>query len=103
KVATVAPATVPTPAPAPMTAMKPTEVVPAPTLPAQLSLYNDDGVVHYSGSVHDETTRTSILDSLKSAFGADKIIGDITVDANRATAAWTTNLRAALDYFKHPG
>ncbi|MGO9390517.1 OmpA family protein [Rhodoblastus sp.] len=103
KVVNVAPAPVATPAPAPMAAMKPAPVVPAPTLPAQLSLSNDNGVIHYSGSVHDEATRSSILDQLKSAFGADKIVGEIAVDANRMAASWTTNLGPALDHFKHPG
>jgi hypothetical protein len=46
-----------------------------PTLPPRLTLSNDDGVIHYTGSVHDEETRTSIINSLKAVFGADKIQG----------------------------
>jgi len=82
-----------------------TPVAPAPVaaLPAQLSLSNESGVLHYSGSVHDEQTRASIVDALKTAFGADKISGAIGVDPLRAPAAWLGNLGAALQQFKHPG
>jgi outer membrane protein OmpA-like peptidoglycan-associated protein len=72
-------------------------------LPAQLSISNDNGVIHYSGAVHDEATRTSIIDSLKAVFGADKIVGDITVDAKRDVASWLSNLRAALGHFNISG
>jgi outer membrane protein OmpA-like peptidoglycan-associated protein/uncharacterized protein YidB (DUF937 family) len=98
-----APAPAPMAAPAPMTAPKPAPVVPAPMLPAQLSISNDNGVIHYSGAVHDEATRTSIIDSLKAVFGADKIVGDITVDAKRDVASWLSNLRAALGHFNISG
>ncbi len=53
--------------------------------------------------VHDDQTRASILDSLKAAFGADKLVGDISVHANRAAAPWLANFRAALDALKIPG
>jgi outer membrane protein OmpA-like peptidoglycan-associated protein len=78
-------------------------VTPVATLPAQLSLSNESGVLHYAGSVHDEQTRASILDALKASFGADRISGEIGVDPLRASAAWLGNLRAALEQFKHPG
>lgn len=81
----------------------PATIVPAPTLPAQLSLANDNGVIQYSGAVRDEATRASILDSLKSAFGADKINGDIAVNAKRDVASWLGNLSAALDHFRISG
>lgn len=47
--------------------------IPQPTLPPRLALSNDNGVIHYSGSVHDEDSRTSIINALKAVFGADKI------------------------------
>jgi OmpA-OmpF porin, OOP family len=75
----------------------------APTLPARLALNNDDGVIHYSGSVHDEETRTSIINSLKAVFGADKIQGDIGIDLNRGAAPWLVNFRSALGNLKVPG
>jgi OmpA-OmpF porin, OOP family len=75
---------------------------PAP-LPAVLTLNNDNGVVSYSGAVHDDQARTSIVDALRGAFGADKIKGDIAVDANRAGAPWLAGLRGALDPLKVPG
>jgi osmotically-inducible protein OsmY len=42
----------------------------------------DDGIITYSGVVHDESTRTSITDAVKGVFGADKVKGDITINAN---------------------
>ena len=81
-------------------------VPPAPATPAQpprLTLSNDDGLVHYSGSVHDDETRTSIINSLKAVFGADKIQGDIGVDLNRGAAPWLVNFRTALENLKVPG
>ena len=74
-----------------------------PALPPRLMLTNDDGVVHYSGSVHDDETRTSIVNSLKAVFGADKIRGDIGVDLNRGAAPWLVNFRTALENLKVPG
>jgi OmpA-OmpF porin, OOP family len=87
---TPAPAPVATPAPAPPPA------VPASTLPAQLALSNDNGVIHYSGSVNDEETRTSIVNALNTAYGADKVQGDIAIDPQRGTAPWLANLRGGL-------
>jgi outer membrane protein OmpA-like peptidoglycan-associated protein/uncharacterized protein YidB (DUF937 family) len=92
-------------APAPAVVQAPA-VPPAPavpTLPPRLTLSNDDGVIHYSGSVHDEETRTSIINSLKAVFGADRIQGDIGVDLNRGGAPWLVNFRRALDSLKVPG
>ena len=78
--------------------------LPAPALlPARLTLSNDDGVVHVSGWVHDDETKTSILNSLKAVFGADKVQGDIGVDLNRAAAPWLVNFRNALESLKTPG
>jgi OmpA-OmpF porin, OOP family len=76
---------------------------PAPALPPGLALSNDDGVIHYSGSVHDDETRTSIINSMKAVFGADKIQGDIGIDLNRGAAPWLVNFRTALENLKVPG
>ena len=77
--------------------------VAAPSLPARLALSNDDGVITYSGAVHDEATRSSIIDSLRGVFGATKVKGDIAIDANAGPAPWLVNLRTALEYLKAPG
>jgi hypothetical protein len=71
------------PAPVVATAPAPTVLPPAPipSVPAHLALTNDDGIITYSGVVHDESTRTSIIDALKGVFGADKVKGDITINA----------------------
>ena len=75
----------------------------APTMPPRFALSNDNGVIHYSGSVHDEETRTAIINALKAVFGADKIQGDIGIDLNRGAAPWLVNLRTTLENFKVPG
>jgi len=94
------PAASPAPATTPSPASTPTAAVPPE--PATLALDNENGVVHYSGAVHDDQTRTSILEALKAAFGADKLKGEVAVDANRDVAPWLANLRAALDALKSP-
>jgi outer membrane protein OmpA-like peptidoglycan-associated protein/uncharacterized protein YidB (DUF937 family) len=88
------PAVVQAPAPTPP---------PTPTQAPRLTLSNDNGVIHYSGSVHDEETRTSIVNSLKAVFGADRIQGDIGIDLNRGATPWLVNFRPALENFKVPG
>ena len=95
-----APAASPAPATTPSPASTPTAAVPPE--PATLALDNENGVVHYSGAVHDDQTRTSILEALKAAFGADELKGEVAVDANRDVAPWLANLRAALDALKSP-
>ena len=81
-------------------------VTPAPppvTLPAHLALANDNGVIHVSGSVHDEDTKTSILNALKAVFGADKVQGDVGIDLNRGAAPWLVNFRNAVEAVKTAG
>jgi OOP family OmpA-OmpF porin len=53
--------------------------------------------------VHDDETRTSIINSLKAVFGADKIQGDIGIDLNRGAAPWLVNFRTAIESLKPPG
>ena len=72
-------------------------------MPARLALSNDDGTITYSGTVHDEATRSSIIDSLNAVFGADKVKGDITIDANVGSTPWLVNLRTGLEHLKTPG
>jgi OmpA-OmpF porin, OOP family len=75
----------------------------APALPARLTLTNDNGIVHFAGSVHDEATRTSIINALKAVYGTDKIQGDIAIDLNRGASPWLVNFRGALESLKVPG
>jgi outer membrane protein OmpA-like peptidoglycan-associated protein len=81
----------------------PLPAAPIPSVPAHLALTNDDGIITYSGTVHDESTRTSIMDALKGVFGADKVKGDITINANAGPASWLVDLRTALENLKTPG
>jgi len=76
---------------------------PLPSVPAHLALSNDDGTITYSGAVNDEATRASIIDSLKTVFGANNVKGDIAVDRNAGAAPWLVNLRTGLAYLKNPG
>ena len=76
---------------------------PIPSLPAHLALTNDDGIITYSGVVHDESTRTSIMDALKGVFGADKVKGDITINASAGPAPWLVDFRTALENLKTSG
>jgi OmpA-OmpF porin, OOP family len=93
--------------PAPVVATAPAPAVlppaPIPSVPAHLALTNDDGVITYSGVVHDESTRTSIMDALKGVFGADKVKGDITINANAGPAPWLVDLRTTLENLKTSG
>ncbi len=108
-----APAPVATPVPAatgpgatstPVATPAPIATTPTPTptatLPATLTLENESGVVHFSGALHDEQARASVIDALNTVFGPDKIKGDISVDANRADPPWLANFRAAVDSLK---
>ncbi|MGC2199358.1 MAG: OmpA family protein [Stellaceae bacterium] len=93
--------------PAPVVATAPAPAVlpsaPIPSIPAHLALTNDDGIITYSGVVHDESTRTSIMDALKGVFGADKVKGDITINANTGPAPWLVDLRTTLENLKTSG
>jgi OmpA-OmpF porin, OOP family len=90
-------------APARLALNKPVASPPVPSIPARLALSNENGLIVYSGTVGDDATRTAITDSLKTVFGTDKITGDLAVDQHVGQAAWTKDLKAALDNFKTPG
>jgi OmpA-OmpF porin, OOP family len=74
-----------------------------PSIPARLALHNENGLIAYSGTVGDDATRSSITDSLKTVFGAQKITGYLSVDLNAGPAHWAKGFKAALDNFKIPG
>lgn len=89
---------------APVVAQNAPVAVPhAPSIPARLSLRNEDGHIFYSGTVEDNATRTAISDALKAVFRTNKINGEVTVDPHAGPAEWIKNLRTALDNFKTPG
>lgn len=88
-------------------APKPPEPAPAPAPATQvnpkLSLVNDAGKVTVSGSVVDEAAKTSIMDAIKAAFGAENVSGDIGIDASAKAANWMAKLAEFLPAFKIPG
>jgi OmpA-OmpF porin, OOP family len=119
--ASAAPAPAPTPAEAPATApateTQQASAAPAtpataavataePTAPpsaatqARLAFTNENGAVRASGSVHDEDSKTSILNMLNEIFGADNVKSDISVDQSAGAASWLGALHAALEALK---
>jgi outer membrane protein OmpA-like peptidoglycan-associated protein/uncharacterized protein YidB (DUF937 family) len=94
--------------PAPAIPPAPVAVAPSPppavaAVQPWLWLTDDNGNFTYSGQVRDEATKTSVIDALRTHYGADKIKGAITVDPNVSSAQWTANLGAALDNLKVSG
>ncbi len=75
----------------------------APALLPRLVLSNENGAIIFSGAVHDQESRNTIVNTLKTVFGADKVHGDIEVDANRGAASWLVNLRTAFESLRVPG
>lgn len=69
----------------------------------KLSISNQGSRVDVVGVVRDESTRASILDSLKAAFGEGNVQGDVRVDPAADPASWTAKLKAALESLKAPG
>jgi outer membrane protein OmpA-like peptidoglycan-associated protein/uncharacterized protein YidB (DUF937 family) len=105
--APAAPTSPPTTGQAPATAATPPAVATAePTAPvsayapARFALSNDNGVVQASGAVHDEDTKTSIINALNAVFGVDKVKSAISVDLGAAPASWLGNIRVALEALK---
>ncbi len=93
----------PTPAPPVSTPVPAPRASVAPALLPRLVLSNENGAVNFSGAVHDQDSRNTIVNTLKTVFGADKVQGDIEVDANRGAAPWLVNLRTALETLRVPG
>ncbi|PNG26312.1 OmpA family protein [Methylocella silvestris] len=92
----------PEPAPAPAASQGAASPAPAALTPARFGLSEEKGAVTASGVVSDDAARSSILDSLKKAFG-DKVSSAISVEPNVAPAPWLAKLAAALEILKVPG
>jgi len=73
------------------------------SIPSRLTINNDNGVITVGGTVRDQATRQSILDTLKNVFGSNAIKGDIAVNADASPTPWLANLPAALAQMKTPG
>jgi outer membrane protein OmpA-like peptidoglycan-associated protein len=76
---------------------------PAGTIDPQLTLTNRDGKVTYSGLVRDESTRTTIVSALQTAFGQSNVEGDLRVDRNVRPASWLSRLGDLFASLKTPG
>ena len=79
------------PAPPAVATAEPSAPASAPTA-TRLALSNDNGVVQASGAVHDEDAKTSIVNALNAAFGADKVKSAISVDPSATAASWLGKL-----------
>src|SRR5205814_1493072 len=90
--------------PAPITVL-PVETPPAPnqSVPARLVLTNDGGTIVYSGALHDESTQTTIISSLRDVFGASEVKGTIAVNPSAGPVPWLVSLPKAIEYLKTPG
>jgi outer membrane protein OmpA-like peptidoglycan-associated protein len=89
----------------PATSAGPAVAIPAPALaPAsRLWISNDDGAVRATGTVRDAATRTSILDALRTTYGADRTRADIVVDPSVSSAPWLANIGAIVDKLRARG
>lgn len=77
--------------------------MPAATQNAEFGFSNADGVANVNGTLTSEAEKTTLMDALKAAFGAENVKGDITVDTATAPAAWLEKLTAILPDFKARG
>lgn len=92
----------PVEAPAPVAEpAQPAAQAPAPVaqINPKLVFNNDGGKVYYNGSVGDDAAKTSILDSIKAAFG-DAASGEILVDKTAKGANWLGMLANFLPELK---
>jgi OmpA-OmpF porin, OOP family len=70
---------------------------------SHLLLTNNNGDVSVAGVVKDDATRSLILDAFKSAFGANKVHGDLNVNPDVAPATWASKIGDMLGNFKVNG
>ena len=76
---------------------------PVATNDAQLTVSNRDGKVTYSGVVHDEATRSTIVSALGAAFGEANLDGNLRVDRNVRSASWLPRIGDLFSALKTPG
>lgn len=76
---------------------------PAAQIESRLAITRTDGKVSYDGVVDSEATKTSIIDALNKAFGAENVSGNITVDPNAKTPGWLAALSGFLPNFTANG
>lgn len=94
-------AVVPPPEAAPAATAEPAAAVEKTN--ATFDFGNTGGTVNVSGKVPTDADKTRLWDALTATFGADKVQGDITVDANTLPAGWMDKLIAALPDLKDDG
>lgn len=79
-----------------------TDTTPTATAQGVQFAIGGDGKVTLTGAVPDEATRTAVVDAAKTAFGADMVIDNLTVDA-AAPATDGNMLAKVIDALKGAG
>lgn len=93
-----------TPPPAdPVTAPATTDTTPVTQTDPRFHLEQRDGAVTVSGQLASEAERTRLWDALVGAYGANRVQGQIDVDAATAPASWLDRLVAGLPELKNDG
>jgi outer membrane protein OmpA-like peptidoglycan-associated protein/uncharacterized protein YidB (DUF937 family) len=89
--------------PAVKSVVAPELVAPAPAIPSinsHLSIDNDADIFNVSGTVGDNATKESVMSTLKTILGSDKVMGDILVDPAAKDAGWLSNLAGIISALK---
>lgn len=68
-----------------------------------LAVSNAGPEVTYSGMVRDEEARATIVEALNSAFGEERLSGELSVDSEVKDAAWIPRVDAVLSALDRPG
>lgn len=81
----------------------PEPVAPAPVIPSinsRLTISNDADIFNISGTVADDATKASIIGTLNTVLGSDKVNGDIFVDPAAKDVGWLSNLSGIISALK---
>jgi len=85
----------------PVVAPEPAVAAPViPSINSSLSISNDADIFNVSGTVGDNVTKDSVMGTLKTILGSDKVTGDITVDPAAKDAGWLSNLAGIISALK---
>lgn len=96
----VVPITEPAPVVVPEPAIPEPTVTPVPNINSSLSVSTEADSFNISGVVANDATKESILTTLNSIVGSDKVNGDIFVDATAKDAGWQEKLSEILPVLK---
>ena len=81
----------------------PEPVVSAPVIPSinsSLSISNDADIFNVSGTVADDATKSSIIGTLNTVLGSDKVRANIDINPAARNVGWLSNLSGILSALK---